>query len=190
MDYANGTEGIHQEQKNWNKVEFSPELNEKIERYARENGIDPARLKAIIAAESSGNQNATHMDKDGKSSWGLMQIRPDTLRTLDPSLRLVSDAVLAERLKDPSYNLEVGAKYYADLLVKYKGDETLASAAFNGGPGANGDSLHCPGIQRWRCEYDQLGCYKTSVTGCTPNTGYRVTREYTQKIDDLENKYR
>jgi len=190
MDYYNGTEGIHQEPKNWNKVEFSPELNARIERFANDYGIDPARLKAIIAAESSGNPDAEHMDKDGKSSYGLMQIRPDTLRTLDPSLRDVSDEELARRLKVPSYNLDVGTKYYASLLEKYKGDETLASAAFNGGPGANGKSLHCPGIRRWQCEYDQLGCYKTGVTGCTPNTGYRVTREYVQKIDDLENKYR
>lgn len=150
------------------------------------------RVKAIITIESSGMTGAASKDNDGKSSYGLMQIRPDTARTLDSSLAGKSDADVAAALKNPSTNIKLGTLYYQQLLSKY-GSSDLASSAYNGGPVANKDSVNCKGLKRWQCPWDSNGCYGTSKTDCVPNTrsghpGYGVTRSYVPKVNGIEAK--
>jgi len=158
--------------------------DEEILRIASEYGVSPSRLKAIIAAESSANNNATHTDLDGETSYGLMQIRPDTARGLDPSLAGLSDEQIGERLRNPQYNVELGAKYYGDLLNKYSGDETKASAAYNGGPGANLPSQNCPGQLRWQCLWDND---EHTVANERPgHPGYGPTRKYIDNTNQLD----
>lgn len=148
-----------------------------IQDAANQYGVDSARLQAIVMAESSGNSNAVHKDLDGMSSYGLMQVRPDTARGLDPSLRGLSNDQIAQKLKDPNYNIQLGTKYYSSLLKKYNGDATRASAAYNGGPGANGASQNCPGLLRWQCQWD-------NNAHTVPNTGYNPTRTYINNINN------
>ncbi|MEK7630672.1 MAG: transglycosylase SLT domain-containing protein [Patescibacteria group bacterium] len=194
-DLLNGNEGLHQEAKSASMADLA-RYESVINALAAQYGVDPDRIRAIIAAESSGNENATHQDRDGKSSYGLMQVRMDTACQIDPPLCSLSPAEARERLSAPSYNLEMGIAYYKQMLNKYGGDETLASAAYNGGPGANNNSTNCPGQLRWQCEWDDdpavSGTCNSSVStaGCKRNTGYQVTRDYTGKLNDLENQYR
>ena len=140
------------------------------------NGVDPNLVKAIIQAESSGNKNAIHVDRDGKASFGLMQVRPDTAKRYDSNLISLSDAQIGERLKDPDYNVEIGTAYLQDLASKYGDDLNKVVAAYNGGPGANKPSVDCPGSMRWQCQWDN-----TAQT--VPNTGYAVTRNYVTKVN-------
>ncbi len=143
------------------------------------NGVDPNRVKAIIQAESSGNSKATTIDADGKSSYGLMQVRADTARLYDPSgTKGLTDAQIGDKLlNDPKYNINIGTKYYTDLSKKY-GDPTLASAAYNGGPVANKPSVDCPGSLRWQCQYD-------NPAHTVKNTGYEPTRRYVNNINTV-----
>ena len=149
-----------------------------IEEKAAKYGVGPAKIKAVIMAESSGNPLA--QEKIG--STGLMQILPSTARGLDPSNAVLSDAQISEKLKNPEYNIELGTKHLAGLLQKHK-DPALAHAIYNGGPMAGVPSRDCPGLKAWQCAWD-------NKTHTVPNTGYAGTRKYVPKIDDLEKALR
>jgi hypothetical protein len=151
---------------------------------AQKYNVPESRIKAIIMAESSGNPSATHTDGDGKSSYGLMQVRPDTARQIEPSLRGKSDGEVAAYLQNNNNNIDLGTRYYGSLMGKYGGNRDLASSAYNGGPGANKASQNCPGQMRWQCTCDQ-----GTVDQCTKqNTGYAPTRRYIANIQSMEKK--
>jgi soluble lytic murein transglycosylase-like protein len=92
-----------------------------IEAQATINHVPAALIGAIIAVESGGNAHAT-----GKSgSLGLMQVKPATAAQYG-----ITD------LFDPAANIAAGAHYLHDLFARFRGNLTLAIAAYNAGPGA------------------------------------------------------
>jgi len=91
-----------------------------ISRHARTHGIDPRLVKAVMIAESRGNPNAVSR----KGAQGLMQIMPDTARSLDLTHPF-----------DPSENIEAGAIYLKQLYKRFTGNTDLILAAYNAGPG-------------------------------------------------------
>ena len=90
-----------------------------ISRHARTHGIDPRLVKAVMIAESRGNPNAVSR----KGAQGLMQIMPDTARSLD-----------LKHPFDPSENIEAGAIYLKQLYKRFTGNTELILAAYNAGP--------------------------------------------------------
>lgn len=88
---------------------------------ATDYGVDAALLRAVIHAESAFNPLAI----SAKGAQGLMQLMPGTANDLG-----VSDAF------DVSQNIRGGAQYLALMLKNFNGDERLATAAYNAGPGA------------------------------------------------------
>lgn len=100
-----------------NPAEFEPIINS----CSREFGVDSSLVKAVIHAESGYNPSAV----SPKGAQGLMQLMPKTAQGLK-----VSDCF------NPSDNIRGGVRYLRFLLDAFKGDESLALAAYNSGMGS------------------------------------------------------
>lgn len=81
-------------------------------------GVSPSLVKAVIHAESGYNPNAV----SSKGASGLMQLMPETAKSLK----------VADRF-NPRDNVEGGVKYLRFLLDTFRGDVSLALAAYNAG---------------------------------------------------------
>jgi soluble lytic murein transglycosylase-like protein len=94
-------------------------FGDEIARVARAAQLDPLLLASIVEVESSFRPDAV----SPKGAQGLMQLMPVHFEAGEPGL-------------DPGANLQLGARLFARLLVRYDGDLEQALAAYQAGPGA------------------------------------------------------
>lgn len=97
-----------------NPAEFDAIINS----CASEFGVDRSLVKAVIHAESGYNPNAVSR----KGAAGLMQLMPGTAHDLK-----VADSF------NPTDNIRGGVRYLRFLLDTFKGNVSLALAAYNAG---------------------------------------------------------
>ena len=97
-----------------------PSPRELADAAADKYGLPRKLVRSVMAAESGFSPQAV----SPKGAVGLMQLMPATALTLgvDPN--------------DPAQNVDAGARYLRDLLVRYDGYIWHALAAYNAGPGA------------------------------------------------------
>lgn len=88
---------------------------------AKANKLDDAWLRAIAHAESGFDASAV----SPKGAQGVMQLMPEVAREVGVANPLASGD-----------SIQGGAKHLRSLLRRYKGDLTLAAAAYNAGIGA------------------------------------------------------
>jgi hypothetical protein len=95
-------------------------IQQLVEQSARAHNVDPLLVQSVMQVES----NYNHYAVSPKGAEGLMQLMPQTARTLG-----VSNSF------DPAQNIEAGVKYLEYLRSIYS-DDRLAIAAYNAGPRA------------------------------------------------------
>ncbi|MGH8807436.1 MAG: lytic transglycosylase domain-containing protein [Noviherbaspirillum sp.] len=101
-----------------------------LQEAAQEFALDPALLKAVMAAESGFNANAV----SPKGAVGLMQIMPATAERY--GLQGDRKRTLEQKLADPKINIRVGARYLRDLHRMFPSQPELVLASYNAGEGA------------------------------------------------------
>ena len=101
-----------------------------VNQAAQEFALDPALLKAVMAAESGFNPAAV----SPKGAIGLMQIMPATAERY--GLSGDKKKPIEQKLTDPRTNIRLGARYLRDLLKLYPTQQELVIASYNAGEGA------------------------------------------------------
>jgi soluble lytic murein transglycosylase-like protein len=135
---------------NWKATRlFHDAFASEIEQAARLYNVDPALVRAVIHAESGFNVHA----RSPKGAIGLMQLMPATARELGVA-----------NPRHPRENIHGGARYLAQMLLRFRNDITLATAAYNAGPNT---------VQRY--------------AGVPP---YAETQVYVQRVRILHERYR
>ncbi len=104
-----------------NNYKYSGKFDEHINQTAREHGLDPLLVKAMIKVESNFNPDAV----SPAGAMGVMQLMPGTAERVG-----VADAF------DPDENIEGGIKYMAMLMKLFNNNTTLALAGYNAGENA------------------------------------------------------
>lgn len=106
---------------------LSDAMRERCRRYeplvddvAREHGLDPALVLALVRIESGFRPDA----RSRVGARGLMQVMPRTGRGMK-----------CRDLWDPEDNLRCGARVLRRYLDRFEGDVIYGLAAYNGGPG-------------------------------------------------------
>lgn len=97
-----------------------------IRQQAREKGVDPDLIAAVIYAESRFRDQTS-----SAGARGLMQITPATARAIE-QLSGGSNFQLGD-LADPDLNIRYGTFYLRHLLDMFGGNEVAAIAAYNAG---------------------------------------------------------
>ena len=104
-------------------------FREQVMPAARENGVEPTLLWAIMRQESVFNPDVT----SSADARGLMQVIPSTGRALARDMRMAEFD--SEDLYDPETNVRIGSYYVSRLLRRFDGRIDLVAAAYNAGPG-------------------------------------------------------
>ena len=99
-----------------------------IRQQARDKGLDPSLIAAVIYAESRFRDQTSHA-----GARGLMQITP---QTADEIARRSGGTQFEQGdLASPQINIAYGSWYLRWLLERYGGNRALAVAAYNAGTG-------------------------------------------------------
>ncbi len=155
------------------KFHIPEHLNELIGTAARKYNVNPDLLRAIIKAESSGNQ---YPPASGKNAKGLMQITPIVIADLDHGAShafcngkgLDQELLHNPDLYDPYTNIELGTCYFAYLIDHYQGNTELAIAAYNAGPTRVDKDQKIPNIEETQTYVKRVKRYyaeKSPITG-------------------------
>ena len=133
-----------------------------IRRHARENGVDPFLVVALIRQESLFNPGAV----SPAAALGLMQLLHKTARNEAASLGL--PAPQRNRLFDPELNIKLGTHHLKRLLTRYADSHVKALAAYNAGGKP---------VERWSKDF-----VSATDSEFTERIPYKETRLYVKKV--------
>jgi soluble lytic murein transglycosylase len=140
-----------------------------IRQQAADKEIDPALIAAVIYEESRFRDQTSNA-----GARGLMQITPETADFIAHR----SGGIRFEQsdLATPQINIAYGAWYLRYLIDRYKGNETLAIAAYNAGMG---------NVDRWVAKAGGPANFDSAK-----HIPFPETRAYVQNVMDRREQYR
>jgi soluble lytic murein transglycosylase len=128
---------VHESEPDWYlRTRYPLEYAHIVRGHARNHGLDPALLAAVVYTESRFDPNA----RSAAGAVGLMQLLPNTAKGI--ALRTGGTRFVVADLRDPEINVRYGSWYLDHLLERY-GDTRLALAAYHAGQG---------NVDRWQEE--------------------------------------
>ena len=107
------------------RVTHPLEYEGEIRASAREFGVEPSLVAAVIRTESRFDPEV----ESPQGAYGLMQLLPETARFIAQRTGIEGD------YRDPATNVRIGTRYLSYLQDRYSGDERLVLAAYNSGEG-------------------------------------------------------
>jgi len=136
----------------WDRTKLNlTAYSDSIDAAAKEYGVDPALVRAIIHAESAFDPGAVSR----KGAQGLMQLMPATAAEYG-----VANAFIADQ------NIRAGTRHLAGLLKSYNGDVRMTAAAYNAGAGAVGKYGGVPPYEETKVYVERVGIlHKRYQTG-------------------------
>jgi soluble lytic murein transglycosylase len=144
----------------WERLWYPLRYEQIVRGHARNYGLDPALLAAVIYQESKFKANA----HSRSGAVGLMQLLPSTAKGI--ALHTGGSRFRVDDLYDPELNVRYGAWYLRHLLQKYR-DERTALAAYNAGQ---------DNVDRWRRNGSRIQ--------------FSETRAYVDRVEELKGIYR
>jgi soluble lytic murein transglycosylase len=141
-----------------------------LRKYSELNGLDPYLVASLIRQESEFNAGAI----SHANAVGLMQLLPKTGKNVAKQVKLKGYS--APQLYTPAVNLELGTRYFKEMVDKYNGQFEYALAAYNAGSDRVGDWLG-------QGHYRDAQEFVESIP-------FTETREYVQAILRNANVYR
>jgi soluble lytic murein transglycosylase len=141
-----------------------------LRKYSEINGLDPYLVASLIRQESEFNALALSR----ANAVGLMQLLPKTGKSVAKQVKL--KGYNAPQLYTPAVNLELGTRYFKEMVDKYNGQYEYALAAYNAGSDRVGDWL-------------EQGHYRDPQE-FVESIPFTETREYVQAILRNANVYR
>ncbi len=132
--------------------------------------LDPDLLQALMREESALDPKAL--------SWagalGLCQLMPATAHGVAMQLKLKRPTQAA--LLEPDLNIQLGARYLSDLIIRQKGIKPFAIASYNAGEGA---------VSRWRRDNGD-----TDLAAWVEQVPLQETRGYVKRVLRSYNTYK
>ncbi|MDR3749748.1 MAG: transglycosylase SLT domain-containing protein [Acidobacteriota bacterium] len=133
-----------------------------LRRYSDENGLDPYLVAALIRQVSEFNPEAI----SHANAYGLMQLLPRTGKGEAKKEGLQHYST--DSLLDPTTNIELGTRYFRQMVDHFGGQIEYALAAYNAGEQR---------VEDWRAS----GTYR-DVEEFVESIPFTETREYVQAI--------
>jgi soluble lytic murein transglycosylase len=144
----------------WVRLWYPLKYGSVVRAHARNYGLDPALLAAVIYQESKFDSDAL----SDSGAIGLMQLLPDTAKGI--AVHTGGSRFRVDDLYDPEINVRYGSWYLRHLLNKY-GDEKTALAAYNAGQ---------ENVDEWRRDGRGIA--------------FAETRHYVKRVEHLKTLYR
>ncbi|MCY0877847.1 MAG: lytic transglycosylase domain-containing protein [Firmicutes bacterium] len=148
----------------WAPFPFQPTVLRESQRH----DLNPFLVAAVIRVESRFRPDAISR----RGAEGLMQLMPSSAQWIQAQMGIAGPVSLT----NPAHNIALGTWYLRYLLTRYRGNETLALAAYNGGPAT---------VDRWL----QNGILRPDQVS-PASIPYPETRDFVRRVRRFEFAYR